>query len=43
MGEAGVQFQSSILQVCKLIAWIGEESGDEEVIAMAIEGMPSCQ
>jgi len=36
MGETGTQFRSSILQVCKLIAWIGEESGDEEAIAMAI-------
>jgi hypothetical protein len=36
MGEAGVQFQSSILQVCKLIAWIGEQSGDQEVIVLAI-------
>jgi hypothetical protein len=36
MGEAGVQFQSSILQVCKLIAWIGEESEDQEAIALAI-------
>jgi hypothetical protein len=36
MGETGTQFRSSILQVCKLIAWIGEESGDQEAIAMAI-------
>jgi len=36
IGEAGVQFQSSILQISKLIAWIGEESGDQEAIALAI-------
>jgi hypothetical protein len=36
MGEAGAQFRSSILQICKLIAWIGEESGDQEAIATAI-------
>jgi len=36
MGDQGVQFQSSILQVCKLIAWIGEESRDQEGIALAI-------
>jgi hypothetical protein len=38
MGDQGVQFQSSMLQVCKLIAWIGEESGDQEQIALAIGG-----
>jgi hypothetical protein len=36
MGDQGVQFQSSMLQICKLIAWIGEESGDQENIALAI-------
>jgi hypothetical protein len=36
MGDQGVQFQSSMLQICKLIAWIGEESGDQEPIALAI-------
>lgn len=36
MGERGVQFQASILQICKLIAWIGEESGDQEAIGMAV-------
>jgi len=29
------QFHSSALQVCKLMAWIGEESGDQEAIALA--------
>jgi hypothetical protein len=29
------QFRSSALQICKLVAWIGEESGDQEVIALA--------
>lgn len=29
------QFHSSALQICKLIAWIGEESGDQEAIALA--------
>ena len=32
---AADQFHSTALQVCKLIAWIGEESGDEEAIALA--------
>lgn len=36
MGEEGVQFQASILQVCKLIARLGEESGDQEAIGLAI-------
>jgi len=36
MGERGVQFQESSLQVCKLIAWIGEESGDQEAVGMAV-------
>jgi hypothetical protein len=36
MGEVGTQFQSSILQISKLIALIGEESGDQEAIAIAI-------
>ena len=36
MGEQEGQFRSSMLQICKLIAWIGEESGDQEYIAMAI-------
>jgi hypothetical protein len=36
MGDQGVQFQSSMHQICKLIAWIGEESGDQEQIALAI-------
>jgi hypothetical protein len=36
LGEAGTRFQSSILQISKLIAWIGEESGDQEAIALAI-------
>jgi hypothetical protein len=36
VGERGVQFQASILQVCKLIAWLGEESGDQEAIGMAV-------
>ena len=35
MGDQGVQFQSSMLQICKVIAWIGEESGDQEQIALA--------
>jgi len=29
------QFHSSALQICKLIAWIGEESGDPNAIALA--------
>jgi hypothetical protein len=29
------EFQSSVLQICKLAAWIAEESGDEEAIALA--------
>lgn len=36
IGETGTEFQSSVLQVCKLIAWIGEESGDEEAIALGL-------
>lgn len=36
MGERGVEFQASSLQVCKLIAWIGEESGDQEAIGMGV-------
>lgn len=36
MGETCVEFQTSILQICKLIAWIGEESGDEEAIALGL-------
>jgi hypothetical protein len=33
--NTGEAFHSSILQICKLIAWIGEESGDQEAIAIA--------
>jgi uncharacterized protein DUF4365 len=36
MGDAGTQFQSSVLGICKLIARIGEASGDQELIALAI-------
>ena len=36
LGETGNQFSSSALQICKLMAWIAEESGDEEAIALAI-------
>ena len=36
LGPMGTQFQSSILQISKLIARIGEESGEQEVIALAI-------
>jgi len=36
MQDAADQFHSSILQISKLIAWIGEESGDEEAIALAV-------
>jgi Domain of unknown function (DUF4365) len=36
MGETAAQFRSSSLQICTLIAWIGEESGDQEAIGLAI-------
>jgi uncharacterized protein DUF4365 len=36
MEGAATQFQLSVLQICKLAAWIGEESGDQEAIALAI-------
>jgi len=36
MEGAATEFQSSILQICKLAAWIAEESGDQEAIALAI-------
>jgi hypothetical protein len=36
MEGAATEFQSSVLQVCKLAAWIGEESGEQEAIALAI-------
>lgn len=36
IGDPGGQLKTSILQISKLIAWIGEESGDEEAIALAI-------
>jgi hypothetical protein len=35
LGGAAPQFRSSALQICKLIAWIGEESEDQEAIALA--------
>lgn len=31
----GAEFHASILQICKLVAWIGHESGDDEAIALA--------
>jgi len=31
----GAEFHTSILQICKLVAWIGHESGDDEAIALA--------
>jgi hypothetical protein len=36
LGPSGTQFQSSIQQISKLIASIGEASGDQEAIALAI-------
>ena len=36
MEGAAAKFQSSILQICKLAAWIAEESGDQEAMALAI-------
>jgi hypothetical protein len=36
MGDIGKQFQSTMLGICKLIARIGEVSGDQELIALAI-------
>jgi hypothetical protein len=36
MQGSATEFQSSVLQMCKLAAWIGEESGDQEAIALAI-------
>jgi hypothetical protein len=36
LGPSGTQFQLSILQISKLIASIGEASGDHEAIALAI-------
>lgn len=36
IGGTATQFHSSVLQICKLIAWIAEESGDQEALALAI-------
>jgi len=35
MGERGPQFRSSVLKICELIAWIGEESADQDTIGLA--------
>ena len=35
-GDGGAQFRSSVLSIAKLIAQIGEESGDQEAISLAI-------
>jgi hypothetical protein len=36
LGDKGAQFRSSVLSIAKLIAQIGEESGDQEAISLAI-------
>lgn len=36
LGDGGEQFRSSVLAIAKLIAQIGEESGDQEAISLAI-------
>lgn len=36
LGDRGAQFRSSVLSIAKLIAQIGEESGDQEAITLAI-------
>jgi hypothetical protein len=36
LGDRGAQFRSSVLSIAKLIAQIGEESGDQEAISLAI-------
>jgi len=36
LGDGGAQFRSSVLSIAKLIAQIGEESGDQEAISLAI-------
>lgn len=35
-GDGGAQFRSSVLSIAKLIAQIGDESGDQEAISLAI-------
>ena len=36
LGNRGTEFESSVLQIAKLIAWIGEESRNQEAITLAI-------
>jgi hypothetical protein len=36
LGDKGAQFRSSVLSIAKLIAQIGEESGDQEAISLAV-------
>jgi hypothetical protein len=36
LGDRGAQFRSSVLAIAKLIAQIGEESGDQEAISLSI-------
>lgn len=36
LGDTGARFRSSVLSIAKLIAQIGEESGDQQAIALAI-------
>jgi hypothetical protein len=36
LGDKGAQFRSSVLSIAKLIAQIGEESGEQEAISLAI-------
>lgn len=35
IGGTASQFHVSVLQICKLMAWIAEESGDQEALALA--------
>jgi hypothetical protein len=36
IGGAASQFHTSVLQICKLMAWIAEESGDQDALALAV-------